>query len=256
MNATEKYLYDNAQAFIYVFISDKDVPAFNETIARKRLEQKEAIARVVNLPFAVSVDTALEAVKRGIQDKYGMSPKEVLYRLAQGKTVLNKDGIPKLSGIGVSMPIDARTGYPDGSTYSGNGIGNYGGVDYMAVQDTEQGTPIGVFNGTTGEQVSYYDGNTGTFKSGGNGNKSFWSWAHTIISGLSKLIDFFTRLFGGKRINDVRPFQNDGFYLDYKQQQAGTGLILPLIIAGGVIFAMNRSGGETVESAKQKYLNK
>ena len=256
MNATEQYLYDNAQAFIYVFISDKDVPAFNETIARKRLEQKEAIARVVNLPFAVSVDTALETVKRGIQDKYGMSPKEVLYRLAQGKTVLNKDGIPKLSGIGVSMPIDARTGYPDGSTYSGNGIGNYGGVDYMAVQDTEQGTPIGVFNGNTGEQVSYYDGNTGTFKSGGNGSKSFWSWAHTIISGLSKLIDFFVRLFGGKRINDVRPFQNDGFYLDYKQQQAGTGLILPLIIAGGVIFAMNRSGNETVESAKKKYLNK
>lgn len=256
MNATEQYLYDNAQAFIYVFISDKDVPAFNETIARKRLEQKEAIARVVNLPFAVSVDTALETVKRGIQDKYGMSPKEVLYRLAQGKTVLNKDGIPKLSGIGVSIPIDARTGYPDGSTYSGNGIGNYGGVDYMAVQDTEQGTPIGVFNGNTGEQVSYYDGNTGTFKSGGNGSKSFWSWAHTIISGLSKLIDFFVRLFGGKRINDVRPFQNDGFYLDYKQQQAGTGLILPLIIAGGVIFAMNRSGNETVESAKKKYLNK
>lgn len=256
MNASEKYFYDNAQAFIYIFISDKDVSVFNETIARKRMEQKDVVARAINLPFAVDVDTALAAIKRGIQDKYGMSPREVLYLLAQGKTVFNKEGIPTVSGIGLSLPIDSRTGYPDGSTYSGNGIGNYGGVDYMAVQDTEQGTPIGVFNGTTGEQVSYYDANTGTFKSGGNNNKSFWSWAHTIISGLTKLIDFINRLFGGKQINEVRPFQNDGFYLDYKQQQAGTGLILPLIIAGGVIFAMNRSGGETVESAKQKYLNK
>lgn len=256
MNASEKYFYDNAQAFIYIFISDKDVSVFNETIARKRMEQKDVVARAINLPFAVDVDTALAAIKRGIQDKYGMSPREVLYRLAQGQTVLNKESIPTVSGIGLSLPIDSRTGYPDGSTYSGNGIGNYGGVDYMAVQDTEKGTPIGVFNGTTGEQVSYYDANTGTFKSGGNNNKSFWSWAHTIISGLTKLIDFINRLFGGKQINEVRPFQNDGFYLDYKQQQAGTGLILPLIIAGGVIFAMNRSGGETVESAKQKYLNK
>lgn len=257
MNIRES-LKANAQAFIYIFISDKDISKFNERIANKRAEQKKYLASLLNAPFVqLSVAETEALIASGIQEQYGMTPKEVLYRLAMGKPVRNKNGVSLVAGVGSTLPLNSKTGFPDGATYADNGIANYGGVDYYAVENTEAGTPIGVFNGQTGEQVSYYDSSTQQFQAGGNNDNSFWSWAHAILGGLMQLFNFLSKIFSGRDINKIRPFQQDGFYLG--QETAGTaggGLLFPLLIAGGVIYALNKAEPNDVASVREKYLKK
>lgn len=245
----------NAQAFIYAFIAENSIGKFNARIAQKRLEQIDYINRQAKtLSFGLTVNDIKEAIADGIIEQYGMKPAQLLYALAQGKTVRNRRGVAFVAGIGTPLTaIDKKTGFPAGASVESNGLATVNGEQYYKVMDTENNRGEAVFN-EQGQQVAYYSG--GEWKQGTNNSKNFWSWANAIISGLSRLLEAIGRFFGGgKRIDDFRPLQQDGFYFDSynTNQQAGSGILLPALVGCGIAYAIWNEGNK---DNKEKKTNK
>lgn len=233
----------NAQAFIYAFLSEKSVSAFNARVAEKRLYQLDYINKQAKtLSLGLRVEDIKEAIADGLYEQYGLYPAQILQRLARGKTVRNKQGVALIAGVGATpYDINSQTGFPTGAEEGAGGTAIYNNEVFYKVQDTENNRGEAVFN-ESGQQVAYFQG--GQWKSGTNNSKNFWSWANAIVSGLARLLEAIGRIFGGgKRIDDFRPLQQDGFYLEnINKNTASSGLILPLVVGCGIAYAILHEG--------------
>ena len=246
---------DNAQAFIYAFISDKAIAAFNGRIAQKRQEQLEYIrVHSTNMSLGLKEIDIKEAIADGIIRDYGMKPAQLLRKLAAGETVRNRRGRAFVAGVGtpVMYGIDENTGFPREAQQGNYGTASMGDEVFYKVQNTQEGYDEAVFN-NKGQQVAYFDGKK--WKQGTSNTSNFWSWAHTIINGLARLLEAIGKFFGGgKSIDQLRAFQQDGFYMNgiNPQQRAGSGLLLPILVGCGLAYMIAKEGNDEDKKDKEK----
>ena len=246
---------DNAQAFIYAFISDKAIAAFNGRIAQKRQEQLEYIrVHSTNMSLGLKEIDIKEAIADGIIRDYGMKPAQLLRKLAAGETVRNRRGRAFVAGVGtpVMYGIDENTGFPREAQQGNYGTASMGDEVFYKVQNTQEGYDEAVFN-NKGQQVAYFDGKK--WVQGSSNTSNFWSWAHTIISGLARLLEAIGKFFGGgKSIDQLRAFQQDGFYMNgiNPQQRAGSGLLLPILVGCGLAYMIAKEDGDEDKKDKEK----
>lgn len=247
---------DNAQAFIYAFISDKAIAAFNGRIAQKRQEQLEYIrVHSTNMSLGLKEIDIKEAIADGIIRDYGMKPAQLLRKLAAGETVRNRRGRAFVAGVGtpVMYGIDENTGFPREAQQGNYGTASMGDEVFYKVQNTQEGYDEAVFN-NKGQQVAYFDGKK--WKQGTSNTSNFWSWAHTIINGLARLLEAIGKFFGGgKSIDQLRAYQQDGFYMNNignAQQRAGSGLLLPILVGCGLAYMIAKEGNDEKEKDKDK----
>lgn len=246
---------DNAQAFVYAFISEKAISAFNGRIAAKRKEQLEYIrVHATNVSLGLKEIDIKEAIADGIIRDYGMKPAQLLKKLAAGETVRNRKGRAFVAGVGSPKVynIDSNTGFPSGADMGQEGTAYFGGEKFYKVQDTEAGFDEAVFN-DSGQQVAYNDGKG--WKSGQSNTSNFWSWAHVIISGIARLLEAIGKFFGGgKSIDELRAYQQDGFYMNglEPRQKAGSGLLLPILVGCGLAYMIATSEGDEKKNDDKK----
>ena len=226
---------DNCSNFLYIFISDdaaNKVFRNAPVILQKRKNQIAYVTKAAQMS-KYSYQQLKDAIAEEIIAVYGKKPGEVLLDIANGKNVYSKTEVRRSNssavgscrGIG-NIDIDSNTGKPIG-------IQNY---NYDYIYDVETDEPIGVFDEETGDQISYYDTKSKTWKAGATpdsdkNSRNMWvnniDWSNIILA----IINLIGSLFGVKKAKNVACYQSDGWYgVTKNTTQNSTNNILPIAL--------------------------
>lgn len=221
---------DNCSNFIYIFIADdaaREVFVNAPVILQKRQNQIAYVTQAAKMS-KYSYQQLKDAIAEEIIAVYGKTPGEVLLDVANGKNVYSKTNVRKsrVSGIRGIGNIDSSTGYPVGANTN----------NYTYVSDSENGQPIGCWNLSTGEQVSYYNGKkwvAGSTPSSDINSRNMWSnninWNNIILA----IINLIGRLFGVKKAQNIASYQSDGWYgVTQNTTQNSSNNVLPILLLG------------------------
>lgn len=223
---------DNCSNFLYIFIPDNAVSYFAENggavILKKRQNQIAYVTQAAQMS-KYSYDDLKSAIADEIKTVYGKTPGEVLLDVANGQNVystkrVRSNNIAGIHGIGT---INSE-GYPVGKNKD----------NYATVLDTVNGNPIGRFDLSTGEQVSYYDAAIGKWIAGATpssdiNSRNMWcnniDWNNIIMS----IINLIGRLFGVKQAKNIASYQSDGWAgITQNTTQNSTNNVLPILLLG------------------------
>lgn len=226
---------NNCSNFLYIFIADdaaREVFGNAPVILKKRQNQIAYVTKAAQMS-KYSYQQLKDAIAEEIIAVYGKTPGEVLLDVANGKNVYSKtevrrsnsSSIGRCNGIG---NIDSNTGYPVGKNKD----------NYATVLDTVDGDPIGRWDLSTGEQVSYYDKTKGKFIAGSTpssdiNSRNMWAnnidWNNIIMA----IIALIGSLFGVKKAKNVACYQSDGWYgVTQNTTQNSTNNVLPILLLG------------------------
>ncbi len=224
---------DNCSNFLYIFISDdaaRKVFGNAPVILQKRQNQIAYVLKAAQMS-KYSYQQLKDAIAEEIISVYGKTPGEVLLDIATGKNVYSKtevrrsnsSSIGRCRGIG---SIDSNTGYPIGKNKD----------NYATVLDSENGQPIGRFDLSNSEQVSYYDTASGKWIAGATpssdkNSRNMWvnniDWSNIILA----IINLIGSLFGVRKAQNVACYQSDGWYgVTQNTTQNSTNNILPIAL--------------------------
>ena len=224
---------DNCSNFLYIFISDdaaNKVFRNAPVILQKRKNQIAYVTKAAQMS-KYSYQQLKDAIAEEIIAVYGKKPGEVLLDIANGKNVYSKTEVRRSNSSAVGScrgigNIDSNTGKPIG-------IQNY---NYDYIYDVESDEPIGVFDEETGNQISYYDTKSKTWKAGATPNsdknsRNMWvnniDWSNIILA----IISLIGSLFGVKKAKNVACYQSDGWYgVTKNTTQNSTNNILPIAL--------------------------
>lgn len=218
----------NAGNWIYIFISDSGLasiksyrPAMYRVVAQKRLDQQKYITSVAQETKYTYADIKNSIAQR-IRSQYGKTAGECINDFLNGRTVTGVNGYTiggvrvGAIGAGIGAKVDPKTGVPTSSTIKQDALISDDGK-YEVVYDCETEKPLGVYkvkgdSGELGRQVSYYDEESGTFKSGSKASNEFWSEACVGLKDLLlRIIEWIGTLFGVKTSSEVSALQSDGW---------------------------------------------
>lgn len=204
------YFKENCSNFIYIFIADdaaRKVFGNAPVILQKRKNQIQYVITAAQMS-KYTYEQLKSVIAEEIIRVYGKTPGAVLLDLAEGRNVYSKNVVRK--------PISIS-----GTPRCGAGITSDGypiGVDtnnYVQVANTENGMPIGTFDLSTGEQVSYFNGSSwiaGDTPTSDVNSKNLWTNNINWNQVLNLLISLIGFLFGVKKAKNMGAYQSDGWY--------------------------------------------
>lgn len=188
-NLSTQNVKSHPEDYLYIFASDEflnylDVRS-RMIIKQKRANQNKVIALCAkNASVDVSVYT--DAIRQGFIDIYGITPAEILVKLASGETVAGKNWSEGVYGVGaITKMVQFTQKTPGGSTVS---VGTDGKFYLNGDTTPENGTydatiyRNGCPNGIGGYTLS--DGDGGTYASAySKTKKMYYASSYTAKSG-------------------------------------------------------------------------
>lgn len=232
------YIKQNCSNFIYIFIADdaaRKVFGKSPVILQKRKNQINYVIQAAK-NSKYTYQQLKDIIATEIVRVYGKTPGEILLNCAEGKNVYSKSVVrpksQKIAKVGLTLDSD---GYPVGVDTN----------DYVQVTNSENGNPVGTYDLSTGEQVSYYDGSSwqvGETPSSDIQSRNMWSNNINWNQILNLIISLIGWLFGVKKAKNVAAYQSDGWYgvakntTQYKNLNNNNWLPVALLTVAGYML--------------------